>query len=113
MGYLLILIGLIPVGVLADYLIENNASSSPVESFLMLKHSFAYSRPELVAAGFVLGALSFLFIMLGVGLIRGSWGKRRSLKRHIADLQAENTQMQSREHLTDELKWASDESAEG
>jgi hypothetical protein len=111
-GFLLIIIGLIPVGVLADYLIENHVAAAPAESFLLFKRSFEYSRPELVAAGFVLGVVCVLFIMLGIGLLRGSWGKRRNLKQQIVDLQAENTKLHAREHLSDELRWASDESAE-
>jgi hypothetical protein len=32
-------------------------------------------------------------VILGVGLLRGSWGRRRALKRRIADLQRENTSL--------------------
>jgi hypothetical protein len=112
MGVVLILIGLIPAGVVADYLIENHIASAPTQSVLLFKRSLALSQPELVAVGFVLGISSFIFIMLGVGLIRDSWGKRKGLKQQIAKLEDENTKLRAREHLSDELKWASEESAE-
>jgi len=37
--------------------------------------------------------------MLGLGLLRGSWGRRRALKRQISDLQLENTDLRSKVHL--------------
>ena len=112
MGVLLILIGLIPAGVLADYLVENHVASAPKESLLVFGKSLSLSRPELVAAGCVLGVSTLVFILLGVGLLRGSWGRRHGLKRRVADLEAENTKLRAREHLTAEVKWASDESTE-
>jgi hypothetical protein len=112
LGFLLIVVGLIPAGVLADYLVENHVAAAPTESFLLFKHSFELSRPELVAAGFVLGMLTLLLLMLGIGVLRGSWGRRRNLKQRVEDLQSENTQLHAREHLSDQLRWGSDESAE-
>lgn len=112
MGFLLIIIGLIPAGVLADYLVENHFAAAPIESFLLFNRSYELSRPELVAAGFLIGVWTVLCIALGIGVIRGSWGRRRNLKQRVEDLQSENTQLQAREHLSAEVKWASEESAE-
>jgi hypothetical protein len=111
-GVLLILIGLIPAGVLADYLVENHVASAPTQSLMLFKRTLTLSQPELVAVGFVLGVAALAFILLGVGLIRDSWGKRQGLKQQVADLQAENTKLRAREHLNDELKWSAEQSAE-
>ena len=40
-----------------------------------------------------------VLVMLGLGLLRGSWGRRRALKRQISDLQLENTDLRSKVHL--------------
>jgi hypothetical protein len=112
LGFLLIVIGLIPAGVLADYLVENRVAAVPAESFLLFKHTYEVSRSELVGAGFLIGMFTVLCIALGIGVLRGSWGGRRNLKQRVEDLQSENTQLHAREHLSDEVRWASEESAE-
>jgi len=37
--------------------------------------------------------------VVGIGLLRGSWGRRRTLKNRIADLEQQNTELRSRERL--------------
>ena len=101
MGVLLVVLGLAGAGVVADYLVENNLTSAPSEPFTLFGATFNFSRPEVVLASFILGVLAILFIVLGLGLLRGSWGRRRALKRRISDLESENTNLVSQRRLAD------------
>jgi hypothetical protein len=101
MGVLLIVLGLAGAGVVADYVVENNLTTAPGEPFALFGATFTFSRPEVVLAAFVIGALAVLFVILGVGLLRGSWGRRRALKRRIADLQRENTSLLTQGRLAE------------
>jgi hypothetical protein len=99
MGLLLILLGLGAAGLVADYVVENDLTTAPSQAVHLLGGSFSLSQPELVLAAAVLGALAVVLVMLGLGLLRGSWGRRKALKRQISDLQLENTDLRSRVHL--------------
>jgi hypothetical protein len=48
---------------------------------------------------FALGAITVILLIVGIGLLRGSWGRRRALKRRIAELEQRNLELQSRERL--------------
>jgi hypothetical protein len=99
MGLLLILLGLGAAGLVADYVVENDLTTAPSQAVNLLGGSFSLSQPELVLAAALLGALAVVLVMLGLGLLRGSWGRRRALKRQISDLQLENTDLRSKVHL--------------
>jgi len=99
MGMLLILLGLAAAGLVADFVVENDLTTAPNQTVNLLGGSFDLSLPELVLGAAVLGALAVLFVMLGLGLLRGSWGRRRALKKQIADLRLENTDLRSKVHL--------------
>ena len=99
MGILLILIGLAAAGVVADFALENDLTTAPSQTVSLLGGSFDFSVPELVLGAAILGALALVLVMLGLGLVRGSWGRRRALKQQIADLRRENTDLQSKVHL--------------
>ena len=99
MGSLLILLGLGAAGLVADYVVENDLTTAPSQSVNLLGGSFSLSQPQLVVAAALLGALAVVLVMLGLGLLRGSWGRRRALKRQISDLQLENTDLRSNVHL--------------
>ena len=99
MGLLLILLGLGAAGLVADYVVENDLTTAPSQSVNLLGGSFNLSQPKLVLAAALLGALAVVLVMLGLGLLRGSWGRRRALKRQISDLQLENTDLRSKVHL--------------
>lgn len=47
----------------------------------------------------MLGASAVLLVVLGLGLLRGSWGRRRALKDRVVDLERENTELRSKAHL--------------
>ena len=99
MGLLLILLGLGAAGLVADYVVENDLTTAPSQSVNLLGGSFNLSQPKLVLAAALLGALAVVLVMLGLGLLRGSWGRRRALKRQISDLQLANTDLRSKVHL--------------
>src|SRR5437867_1808446 len=99
MGLLLILLGLVSVGVVVDFLIENDLATAPDQTVALFGGSFHLSTPQVVLGAAVLGALSVLLLILGVGLLRGSWGRRRALKRRLAMLEQENASHRARENL--------------
>jgi hypothetical protein len=99
MGILLIVLGLAGAGVVADYLVENHLATAPNEPLTLFGATFNFSTPEIVLAGAVLGAAAVILVILGLGLLRGSWGRRRALKRKISDLEQENTNLLTRQRL--------------
>ncbi len=99
MGVLLILLGLAAAGLVADYVVENDLTTAPSEAVSLFGGSFRLAQPELVLGAAVLGALAVILVLLGLGLLRGSWGRRRALKQQIADLRLENTDLRSKVHL--------------
>jgi len=99
MGMLLILLGLAAAGLVADFVVENDLTTAPTQTVSLLGGSFKLSLPEMVLGAAVLGALAVFLVMLGLGLLRGSWGRRRALKKQIADLRLENTDLRSKVHL--------------
>ncbi len=114
MGILLIVLGLVFAGLVADFVVENNLASAPAEPFVMFGGTFDRMSPAgVVLAGAILGVLAVVFVMLGLGLLRGSWGRRRALKQRVADLEQENAQVLSRERLAAEVKPREDEPPEG
>jgi len=98
MWILLILLGLIAAGVVADFLVENDLATAPHQTVALFGGSFRLSTPEVVLGAAVLGALSVLLVILGVGFLRGSWGRRRALKRRLSDLEQENAAHRAREN---------------
>ncbi|MGH2527863.1 MAG: LapA family protein [Actinomycetota bacterium] len=99
MGILLILLGLVAAGVVADFVVENDLATAPDQTVGLFGGSFRLSTPEVVLGAAVLGALSVLLVILGVGFLRGSWGRRRALKRRVANLEQENAAHRAREDL--------------
>jgi hypothetical protein len=96
---LLILLGLAAAGLVVDFLAENDLASAPHQTVAFLGGSFRLSTPEVVLGAAVLGAISVLLVVMGIGLFRGSWGRRRALKRKIAYLEQENGELRARENL--------------
>jgi hypothetical protein len=109
MGVLLIVIGLAAAGTVADYAVENNLTTAPGAPFTLFGGTFTFSQPEVVLAAFVLGVVAVLLVILGTGLLRGSWGRRRALKRRIADLERENTSLLTQGRLVEAARSDRDE----
>jgi hypothetical protein len=99
MGVLLILLGFAAAGLVGDFVVENDLTTAPNQTVDLFGGSFQLSVPEMVLGAAVLGALAVVLVILGLGLLRGSWGRRKALKRQIADLRLENTNLRSRVHL--------------
>jgi hypothetical protein len=99
MGILLILLGLAAAGLVADFLVENDLATAPDQTVALLGGSFRLSTPEVVLGAAVLGALSVLLVIVGFGFLRGSWGRRRALKRRVAVLEQENASHRAREDV--------------
>jgi hypothetical protein len=98
MGAILILLGLVSAGVFVDYVIEN--VPSPNSSIELLGSSFTVTQTEVAAAAFVAGAVAVVFLFLGLRLMRASWGRRRSTKRRLTDLERENAQLRTKSKVT-------------
>jgi hypothetical protein len=101
MGVLLILLGLGSAGLLAGFIAENDLISAPTQSFTMFGQNIDLSLSTMLISAFVMGALTVVLLVVGIGLLRGSWGRRRALKHRVADLEQQNTELRSRERLTE------------
>src|SRR5436190_13722138 len=99
MGLLLIFFGVLTAGVVADFIAENHLLTAPNQSITLFGTSLTVSGAAVVVAAFLAGVLTLLLVVIGVGLLRGSWGRRRALKRRIAELEWQNTELRSRERL--------------
>lgn len=96
MGIALILLGLLAAGVVVDFAIENDLAGAPERTFSLFGGSFTYNETQVVLGAAVLGALAVLFVVLGIGMSRGSVGRRRALKHRMSDLERENNELRSR-----------------
>lgn len=96
MGIALILLGLLAAGVVVDFAVENDLAGAPERAFSLFGGSFTFSETQIVLGAAVLGALAVLFVVLGLGMSRGSLGRRRALKHRMSDLERENDELRSR-----------------
>ncbi len=96
MGVFLILLGLLAAGVVADFVVENGFASGPNPAFQLFGSSFHLSMAKLVLGSAIVGGLAITLLVLGLGLLKGSWGRRRGLKRKISDLERENAELRSK-----------------
>jgi hypothetical protein len=99
MGVLTIFLGLAIGGVVADYIVENDLLTAPNQPITLFGTSFTVSGAGVVVGAFIAGALAVLLLVIGVGFLRGSWGRRRTMKARIAQLEWENTELRARERL--------------
>jgi uncharacterized integral membrane protein len=96
MGIALILLGFLAAGVVVDFAVENDLAGAPERTFSLFGGSFTFNETQVVLGAAVLGALAVLFVVLGIGMSRGSLGRRRALKHRVSDLERENTELRSR-----------------
>jgi len=98
-GLLLIFFGVLVTGVVADYVVENDLLTLPNQTIVLFGTRVTVSGAAVVVGAFLAGMLALLLVVIGIGLLRGSWGRRRTLKHRIAQLEWENTELRSRERL--------------
>jgi hypothetical protein len=96
MGIALVLLGLFSAAVVLDFVIENDLAGGPDRSFELFGGTFTLNQTEIVLTAAVLGGFAVLFLVLGLGLSRGSWGRRRALRQRVSDLERENDELRSK-----------------
>jgi hypothetical protein len=104
MGIALILLGLLAAGVVVDFAVENDLAGAPERTFALFGGSFTFNETQVVLGASLLGALAVLFVVLGIGMSRGSVGRRRALKHRVSDLERENTALRSRPAVVTETE---------
>jgi len=92
----LILLGFLAAGVVVDFAVENDLAGAPERTFSLFGGSFTFNETQVVLGAAVLGALAVLFVVLGIGMSRGSLGRRRALKHRVTDLERENDALRSK-----------------
>ena len=92
----MLLLGLLAAGVVVDFAVENDLAGAPERTFSLFGGSFTFNETQVVLGAAVLGALAVLFVVLGIGMSRGTLGRRRALKHRVSDLERENTELRSR-----------------
>lgn len=96
MGIVLVLLGLFSAAVVLDFVIENDLAGAPDRSFELFGGTFTLNQTEIVLTAAVLGGFAVLFLVLGLGLSTGSWGRRRAMRHRVSDLERENDELRSR-----------------
>ena len=104
MGIAFVLLGLLAAGVLVDFILENDLTTGAGQTYSLFGGSFTLSEGEVVIGAAVLGAAALLLVFLGIGLLRGSWGRRRELKHRMSELERENAELRSRGTLSGEVQ---------
>lgn len=92
MGIALILLGLVAAGTVVDFLLENELGEAD-QAFSLFGGTFTMSQSEVVLGAAVLGALAVVFLGLGMGAARGSWGRRRTERHRMRGLEDENASL--------------------
>ncbi len=101
MGFAFVLLGLLSAGVVVDFVVENDVAANAERTYSLFGGSFTISDMQLVIGAAVLGVLAVVLVFLGVGLLRGSWGRRRAIKHRVVELERENTSLRSKAHLAE------------
>ena len=97
MGVLLILLGLLVTGLVADFLIENNVATAATEPVTMFGSPGSLSMPVAVAIAFTLGAVAVLVIVAGVRHLRRD--RRVTLEQRVRRLETENDRLIAQRNL--------------
>jgi hypothetical protein len=103
MGIALILLGLVAAGLVVDFAVENWSAAANDVTFSLFGGSFTATQVEMAIAAAVLGAVAIALCVLGAGLLRGSRGRRQTVKRRISDLERENAELRDRTDVEDRV----------
>ena len=87
MGIALILLGLLAAGIVVDFAAENWSAGTADLTFELFGGSFTLTQMQVVLGAAVLGAVAVALCIVGAGLLRGSRGRRRNVRRRVADLE--------------------------
>ena len=96
MGIALILLGLFAAGLVVDFAAENWSAGTADLTFALFGGSFTLTQMQVVLGAAVLGAVAVALCIVGAGLLRGSRGRRRNVRRRVADLERENAALRER-----------------
>ena len=96
MGIALILLGLLAAGIVVDFAAENWSAGTADLTFELFGGSFTLTQMQVVLGAAVLGAVAVALCIVGAGLLRGSRGRRRNVRRRVADLERENAALKQR-----------------
>ena len=97
MGFLLILLGLLVAGALADFLVENDVATAATQSVTFAGQSVQVSTPVLAGIAFGLGVLAVLLILGGIRRFRRA--HRRTMQDRITKLEDENARLATQQNL--------------
>jgi hypothetical protein len=96
MGIALILLGLLAAGIVVDFAAENWSAGTTDLTFELFGGSFTLTQMQVVLGAAVLGAVAVALCIIGAGLLRGSRGRRRNVRRRVDDLERENEALKQR-----------------
>ncbi len=99
---LLIVLGVLLAGVLADFLIENNVATAAAQPITVASTSVDVSTPVIAAIAFGLGALAVLLIVAGVRRFRRT--HRRTMQDRMTRLEEENARLVTQENLRNVIR---------
>jgi hypothetical protein len=102
MGLLLILLGVVLAGALADFLIENDVATAASQPMTMAGITVNLSAPVLAAIAFGMGALAVLLILGGIRRMRRK--RRGTLQDRIARLEEENARLATHKNLPNVMR---------
>ncbi len=100
-GVVLVLLGLAAAGAVVDFALENGLATAPDLAFQLFGRSLQVPQTRLVVGAALLGALAVVLLVLGIGSLGGSRGRRRGLRSRVRDLQIENAELRSKLHLAE------------
>jgi hypothetical protein len=97
MALVLILLGLLLAGALADFLIENDVATAATQPMTMAGITVDLSPPVLAAIAFGMGVLAVLLVLAGIRRMRRK--SRRRLQDRLARLEEENARLATHRNL--------------
>jgi uncharacterized integral membrane protein len=109
MGIALILLGLLAAGIVVDFAAENWSAGTADLTFALFGGSFTLTQMQVVLGAAVLGAVAVALCIVGAGLLRGSRGRRRNVRRRVDDLERENAALKQRRVSESEQEAQSDD----
>ncbi len=102
MAFLLILLGLLLAGAVADFLIENDVATAATQPMTIAGLTVDLSPPVLAAIAFGMGVLAVLLILAGIRRMRRKG--RKTLQDRLARLEEENARLVTHRNLPNVIR---------